>query len=85
MEAGPTLAERSDAAAVVRGGSSSTLPRRCRVLDPPMHLGRWPGVLLSWERHDDGGWRGRVIYASNVNGDPGLVEAWLPAEHLRPS
>jgi len=61
------------------------LPRHCWVIDPPGHLGRWPGVVLQWRR-GEAGWEGRTVYGvTTLKGDPAVVQGWLPATHLAPA
>ena len=57
--------------------------QHCWVIDAPEAAGRWPGVLLGWDK-DARGWLGRVMTA--VEGREGMVTMtlWVRAEHLRP-
>ncbi len=43
--------------------------------------GKWPGLLLEWQR-TVGGWRGRVAFAVVHNNHQLLVETWLDSRHL---
>ena len=52
--------------------------------DPPDAPGIWPGLLVEWRQREDG-WHGRVAYTVAGGNGPVLVEAWLPAEQLKPS
>ncbi len=60
--------------------------------------GRWPGLLVEWRApaapadpepagvEIPSGWIGRVVYVVDKGGgEVVLVEAWVPAEHLRPA
>jgi hypothetical protein len=58
--------------------------RHCWVRDPPDAPGIWPGLLVEWRQREDG-WHGRVAYTVAGGNGPVLVEAWLPAEQLKPS
>jgi hypothetical protein len=53
------------------------------VRDPPEEPGIWPGLLVEWRQQEDG-WHGRVAYTVAGGTGPVLVEAWLPAEQLKP-
>jgi hypothetical protein len=53
------------------------------VRDPPEEPGIWPGLLVEWRQQADG-WHGRVAYTVPGDTGPVLVEAWLPAEQLKP-
>lgn len=65
-------------AAVVTGE-----PRRhCWVVDGVQPTQRAAGLLVEW-RQLGGAWQGRVAYVVGVDGEPTLVEAWLPASQLR--
>jgi len=45
-----------------------------------------PGLLSEWIRDgEEAPWRGRVVYAVVDDGRVVLVEAWVPADHLRPA
>jgi hypothetical protein len=57
--------------------------RHCWVRDPPDAPGIWPGLLVEWRQREDG-WHGRVAYTIVGGNGPVLVEAWLPAEQLKP-
>jgi hypothetical protein len=52
---------------------------------------RWPGLLIQWRRepagdgHGEGGWTGLVVYAVDVDGQPALIQVWVPADRLRPA
>jgi len=52
---------------------------------------RLPGLLARWRRepagdgHGEGGWTGLVVYAVDVDGQPALVQAWIPADRLGPA
>lgn len=65
------------------GPVSVTGPRPCWVVDHELAPGRWPGLLLEWRKGPQG-WRGRVILALAGAEGPLIMEAWLPAGHLRP-
>jgi hypothetical protein len=57
--------------------------RHCWVRDPPQEPGIWPGLLVEWRQREDG-WHERVAYTVTGSAGPVLVEAWLPAEQLKP-
>ena len=57
--------------------------RHCWVRDPAQRPGIWPGLLVEWRQREDG-WHGRVAYIVAGATGPVLVEAWLPAEQLKP-
>lgn len=60
--------------------------RHCWVADPPNHPGRWPGLLLAWRRTPGGAWEAWVVFAAtDPDGRPTLIEAWLPADILHPA
>jgi hypothetical protein len=62
--------------------------------------GVWlPGLLTQWRREpaagdgppggrdgggDRGGWSALVVYAVDAGGQTALVQAWIPADRLRP-
>lgn len=83
--ASPTPGKGPAGAAPERHVESTQRPslRHCWIVDAPEAAGRWPGVLLGWER-DGKGWLGRVMMA--VEGREGMVTMtlWVRAEHLRP-
>ena len=58
--------------------------RHCWVVETPEAPGRWPGVLLGWERRPDGGWVGRVMMAAEGREGMVTMTLWVRAEHLRP-
>lgn len=62
-------------------------PTHCWVTGLPGSPGPCPGLLSEWSRDGKKGpWRGRVVYAVVDNdGRVVLVEAWVPADHLRPA
>ena len=60
----------------------SFAPKHCWVLNPPGAPGRWPGLLLEWQRTPTGGWEGRVAYVPHLQNGHALVELWLSAQHL---
>jgi hypothetical protein len=66
------------------GPATPATPRHCWVVDGEIAPGSCPGLLLEWRRTPHG-WRGRVIFATPGDGDPVLMEAWLPAGLLRPA
>ncbi len=82
-----TLAERSarsgagDVGRVERSAGS----RHCWVAGLPGQPDRYPGLLAEWRADAAGQWSGRVVYAVDDDGRVVLVEAWVPAEHLRPA
>jgi hypothetical protein len=46
---------------------------------------RLPGLLAQWQQSQDGAWAGLVVYAvDETDGQVALVQAWIPAEQLRP-
>lgn len=49
-----------------------------RLRDP------WPGLLVEWERRDDGWW-GRVVFVPYPATAGEVVERWISADHLRPA
>jgi hypothetical protein len=58
--------------------------RHCWVVDWPLAPpGRHPGVLVEWRR-DARGWFGRTAVVIPGESGPILLEAWLPADRLRP-
>lgn len=60
--------------------------QHCWVVDPPQSPGRWPGLLTEWRREPSGAWSGRVAWAVDGGApdlDTVLLQAWLPAHHLR--
>lgn len=64
------------------GTSGPAGPRRhCWVVDAVQPDARAPGLLVEW-RQLGGAWQGRVAYVVAVDGDPTLVEAWVPASQL---
>jgi hypothetical protein len=82
-----TLAERSRISGVGQPGPSSvehSAARHCWVVDPPGWPGKWPGLLLQWERVQLG-WRGRVAFAVTQGGQVVLAETWLDSSHLQPA
>jgi hypothetical protein len=81
-----SLAERtrgrtaaSDGTAATSGPAGSR--RHCWVVDAVQPDARAPGLLVEW-RQLGGAWQGRVAYVVAVDGDPTLVEAWVPASQL---
>ncbi len=90
---GPTLAERSggraatdDPAGPLAHNDTRVRPvgtRHCWVTGLPERPGRWAGLLAEW-RLGAGGWQGRVVYAVDDGVATVLLEAWVPARHLRP-
>lgn len=87
---GRTLGDRVRAgpAATPVPGAAGPVPERvgathCWVQDPPEAPGRWPALLLRWDRTPAGTWRGQVAYAFLRGTEVVLVEAWLDAVHLR--
>jgi hypothetical protein len=52
---------------------------------------RRPGLLTQWRRepagdgHGEGSWTGLVVYAVEVDGQPALIQVWIPADRLRPA
>lgn len=56
--------------------------RHCWVVDGTEPHSRAPGLLVEW-RHLGGSWQGRVAYVVAVDGQPTLVEAWVPASQLQ--
>jgi hypothetical protein len=89
----PTLLERSRQAGVGQVQNRSqergqpppfTGPpeaRHCWVINPDGWPGRWPGLLLEWQKTFDG-WRGRVTFAVVHEGRQLLVETWLDSRKL---
>ena len=80
-------------------GPPSEPQRHCWVHGLPNSPGRWPGLLVEWRVVTDRpgpdpprsgvarpSWVGRVVYAVDDDqaGDIVLVEAWVPAQYLRP-
>jgi hypothetical protein len=63
------------------GGASASPRRHCWVVDAVQPDARAPGLLVEW-RQLGGAWQGRVAYVVAVDGDPTLVEAWVPASQL---
>lgn len=64
------------------GSGTPAGPRRhCWVVDAVQQDARAPGLLVEW-RQLGGAWQGRVAYVVAVDGDPTLVEAWVPASQL---
>ena len=60
-------------------------PRHVWVVNTPEAPGRWPGVLLGWQRRADGGWVGRVTMAAVGREGMVTMTLWVRAEHLRPT
>lgn len=58
--------------------------RHCWVTGLPDWPGRWAGLLSEWHQDPTGRWAGRVVYIVEEAGQPVLIEAWVPAAHLRP-
>ena len=58
--------------------------RHCWVVNTPEAPGRWPGVLLGWERRPDGGWVGRVMMAASGREGMVTMTLWVRSEHLQP-
>lgn len=71
--------QRDDLAATATGEGG----RHCWVSGLPGQPGRWPGLLVAWQRQGPS-WSGRVVYAVVDEGQVVLVETWVPAEHLQP-
>jgi len=67
------------AAAARRGGT----PAPWWVLHPGETPDRSPGLLLAW-RHDETGWTALVAFAVPYGPTAATVQAWLPADQLRP-
>ena len=65
-----------------RRGAGAGHGQHCWVRDPPNTPGIWPGLLIEWRQQEDG-WHGRVAYTIEGPNGPVLVEAWLPADHLK--
>ena len=90
---GPTLAERSAAAAPAAtaqdapGRTRPVVRRHCWVHGLTEAPGRWPGLLVEWRQAAGGaGWEGRVVYVvARGTAGPVVVEAWLAAPHLSPA
>lgn len=72
--------ERDDQAATATGGGG----RHCWVSGLRGQPGRWPGLLVAWQRQGPS-WSGRVVYAVVDDGQVVLVETWVSAEHLQPA
>ncbi len=75
--AGTSQRDDLAATATAEGG------RHCWVSGLPGQPGRWPGLLVAWQRQGPS-WSGRVVYAVVDDGQVVLVEAWVPAERLQP-
>lgn len=58
--------------------------RHCWVTGLPEAPGRFAGVVLSWRHLPGEGWSARTVYVVD-DGDPVLIEAWVPADYLRPA
>lgn len=58
--------------------------RHCWVVDSDLAPGRWPGILMEWQRTPHG-WCGRVVLVVPGDAGPVLMEAWFPAGLLRPA
>jgi formylglycine-generating enzyme required for sulfatase activity len=95
---GPTLAERSAAA---RGSTpteatsespaddrtayvGSPRQRHCWVHAPEAPSEPLPGLVVEWRRSATG-WEARVVYALDETDPSTIVEAWIPAQRLRPA
>jgi hypothetical protein len=95
---GPTLAERSAAA---RGSTptgatpespaddrtayvESPRQRHCWVHTPDAPSEPLPGLVVEWRRSATG-WEARVVYALDDADQSTIVEAWVPAQQLRPA
>jgi hypothetical protein len=78
---GPTLGERS-ARAMKRDHAPAAGGRHCWVVDPPEATGKWPGVLIEWQKGLDGRWRGRTAYVVTASGRRVLIEDWVDAANL---
>lgn len=60
--------------------------RHCWVTDLPDASGRrFAGLVVSWASTPEGGWAGRTIYVVDDQEPAVVVEAWVPAAHLRPA
>ena len=86
----PTLAERSALSGISTAQAlEQPAVRHCWVSGLPDDAGRYPGLLAEWRsvRGQDGKvrWFGRVVYAVDGGDHAVLVEAWVPAEHLKPA
>ena len=46
---------------------------------------RRPGLLSQWRQESDQKWVALVVYAVEVDGQPALLQAWIPADRLRPA
>lgn len=44
----------------------------------------WPGLLVEWQRREDGWWA-RCVFVPYPASVGELAEAWLPAESIRPA
>ena len=94
---GPTLAERSAAAAsagmnadpdlgALQDRPRTVLTRHCWVAGLPDCPGRWAGLLAEWRQDREAGdWQGRVVYAVNNGAATVMVEAWVHTRHLEPA
>jgi len=58
--------------------------RHCWVIRTATGVGPWPGLILEWQRRDDGWWA-RVIYIPYPVDTGTSVEAWLTADSVRPA
>ncbi|HET9653904.1 MAG TPA: hypothetical protein VFP72_00990 [Kineosporiaceae bacterium] len=51
------------------------------MINPDGWPGKWPGLLLEWQKTFDGWW-GRVTFAVVHEGRQLLVETWLDSRNL---
>ncbi len=95
---GPTLAERSAAAApaaeavadpdlaALQDRPRPVLTRHCWVTGLPDCRGRWAGLVAEWRQdREAGGLQGLVVYAVDEGAATLMVEAWVHARHLQPA
>ena len=60
--------------------------RHCWVIDPPgWPPGRWPALLHSWWRNEQGLWWATVTVAVPHQDRQAVLTLDLPASHLRPT
>lgn len=60
--------------------------RHCWVTDLPDAPGqKFAGLVVNWAWTPEGGWAGRTIYVVDDQQPAVVIEAWVPATHLRPA
>ena len=61
--------------------------RHCWVHGPPEDPGPHPGLIQAWRNEPQGGWAALVVYIllDESTQDVTTVQAWVPADALRPA